>query len=233
MNVDSNSLHILRAADGVSLRVPVNNRWIPGSTWGELAELAQQTDQHLYLTDSGNIRIRGLEEAKIGDVCTAISSMEWGNDVSPQESSSISIGWIQEQKSAPVDLGAGVKLGILPAQIAEILAAIDHPTRINHQRRLLISGLPEALAEQILRILAPAGLIFDEHSSWNRISACIGAPHCSHALSYVRHDASQLATTPLASHVHLVGCRQRCGQPQGPHQLYQATGEGEYDVLDH
>ncbi len=74
------------------------------------------------------------------------------------------VGWIT-QEDCLVALGAGVPLGVLPARVAEFLAAIEAPLVITPWRSVLVCDLDEAVADVALRVLAPLGLIFDENSS--------------------------------------------------------------------
>ena len=74
------------------------------------------------------------------------------------------VGWII-QEDGLITLGAAVPLGVLPARVAEFLAAIEAPLVITPWRSVLVCDLDEAVADVALRVLAPLGLIFDENSS--------------------------------------------------------------------
>lgn len=74
------------------------------------------------------------------------------------------VGWIP-QEDGLVALGASVPLGVLPARVAEFLAAIEAPLVITPWRSVLVCDLDEGVADVALRVLAPLGLIFDENSS--------------------------------------------------------------------
>ena len=74
------------------------------------------------------------------------------------------VGWIT-QEDGLVTLGAAVPMGVLPARVAEFLAAIEAPLVITPWRSVLVFDLDEAVADAALRVLAPLGLIFDENSS--------------------------------------------------------------------
>ncbi|MFI7666861.1 precorrin-3B synthase [Nocardia sp. NPDC049526] len=101
----------------------------------------------------------------------------------------IPIGWL-DQDNGLVSLGAAVRLGSLPARIAEFMAAIERPIFITPWRSLVITDLAEWPAEQVVRVLAPMGLIFDANSPWLQVSACAGQPGCAKALTDVRADAT-------------------------------------------
>jgi len=73
------------------------------------------------------------------------------------------VGWIS-QEDGRVALGAAVPQGVLPARVAEFLAAIEAPLVITPWRSVLVCDLDEAVADVALRVLAPLGLIFDENS---------------------------------------------------------------------
>lgn len=53
---------------------------------------------------------------------------------------------------------------MLPARVAEYLAAIEAPLVITPWRSVLVCDLQESVADTALRVLAPLGLVFDENS---------------------------------------------------------------------
>ena len=135
------------------------------------------------------------------------------------------VGWIH-QDDGRVALAAVVPLGILPARVAEYLAAIDAPLVVTPWRSVLVCDLDDAVADAALRVLAPLGLVFDKDSPWLSISACIGSPGCAHSAADVRADAVLAAQTDVAgTRRHFVGCERACGSPPTGEVLV-ATGEG-------
>lgn len=123
------------------------------------------------------------------------------------------VGWIP-QDDGRVALGAGVPLGVLPAHVAEFLAAVEAPLVITPWRSILVCDLDEAVADTALRVLAPLGLVFDENSPWLSVSACTGSPGCAHSVADVRADAAEAAgDAGTAVHRHFVGCERACGSP--------------------
>ncbi|WP_406278004.1 precorrin-3B synthase [Nocardia sp. NBC_00881] len=101
----------------------------------------------------------------------------------------IPIGWL-EQDDGLVGLGAGVRLGSLPARTAEFLAAVERTVFVTPWRSLVVTDLEEWAAEQVVRVLAPMGLIFDADSPWLLVSACAGRPGCAKSHTDVRADAT-------------------------------------------
>ncbi len=75
------------------------------------------------------------------------------------------VGWL-EQDDGRVALGAAVPMGVLPARVAEYLAAIEAPLVVTPWRSILVCDLDEVVADTALRVLAPLGLVFDENSPW-------------------------------------------------------------------
>jgi precorrin-3B synthase len=134
------------------------------------------------------------------------------------------VGWI-EQDDGRVALGAAVPLGVLSANVAEYLAAIEAPLVITPWRSVLVCDLDEAVADTALRVLAPLGLVFDENSPWLAVSACVGSPGCSHSVADVRADAAQSLHTDSGVHRHFVGCERACGSPPAGEVLI-ASGDG-------
>ncbi len=123
------------------------------------------------------------------------------------------VGWIT-QDDGRITLGAAVPLGVLQARTAEFVAAITAPVVVTPWRSLLICDLEEGIADTSLRVLAPMGLIFDEHSPWLSISSCTGSPGCAKSLTDVRSDAAAAAESgEPGGRRHFVGCERACGSP--------------------
>ncbi len=160
----------------------------------------------------------------------------------------IPIGWL-DQDDGLVSLGAGIRLGSLSARTAEFIAAIDRPVLITTSRSLLITDLADWPAEQVVRVLAPMGLIFDANSPWLQVSACAGRPGCAKSVTDVRSDLTAAVesgrvrpaeTTAIAAMSPLVaagevtvsgrqhwsGCDRRCGKPRGTVAEVVATADG-------
>ncbi|WP_225731780.1 MULTISPECIES: precorrin-3B synthase [unclassified Nocardia] len=158
----------------------------------------------------------------------------------------IPIGWL-EQDNGLVALGAGVRLGSLPARVAEFLAAVERPLFVTPWRSLVLADLEESPAEQVVRVLAPMGLIFDANSPWLLVSACAGQPGCAKSRTDVRADAAAAVESgrvlPLsekrtaagvftadevevAGRQHWSGCDRRCGRPRGTVTDVVATESG-------
>ncbi|MFA1703485.1 precorrin-3B synthase [Mycobacterium intracellulare] len=134
------------------------------------------------------------------------------------------VGWI-DQDDGRVTLGAAVPLGVLPARVAEYLAAIEAPLVITPWRSVLVCDLQESVADTALRVLAPLGLVFDENSPWLTVSACTGSPGCAHSAADVRADAAEALDAEVTLHRHFVGCERACGSPPAG-QVLVATGDG-------
>lgn len=73
------------------------------------------------------------------------------------------IGWL-DQPDGAVTLAGGLPGGILPARLAEFLAAVERPVIVTPWRSVLLCDLDEWAAEQVVRVLAPMGLVFDAES---------------------------------------------------------------------
>jgi precorrin-3B synthase len=135
------------------------------------------------------------------------------------------VGWI-EQDDGGVTLGAAAPLGVLDAEVARYLAAVDAPLVVTPWRSVLICDLDEGVADVALRVLAPLGLVFDEESPWLSVSACTGSPGCAQSRSDVRADAATaLGDGDPGVHRHFVGCERACGSPPEADVLV-ATGDG-------
>ncbi|MGE2736883.1 precorrin-3B synthase [Mycolicibacterium vaccae] len=144
------------------------------------------------------------------------------------------VGWI-EQRDGRIALGAAVPLGVLDAEVARFLAAVDAPITVTPWRSVLLFDLDEGVADTALRVLAPMGLVFDENSPWLRVSACTGSPGCARSVADVRSDAAAAVHEPPAegaAHRHFVGCERACGSPAAA-QILVATGDGYRPISPH
>ncbi|WP_067470672.1 nitrite/sulfite reductase [Nocardia amamiensis] len=133
---------------------------------------------------------------------------------------SLPIGWL-EQEDGLVSLGAGVRLGCLPARTAEFLAAVERPIVVTPWRGLVVADLEAWAAEQVVRVLAPMGLIFDADSPWLLVSACAGQPGCAKSHTDVRADVSDAVDTGRvlpATYPREHGADDRDADPEEPAQ---------------
>lgn len=194
---------------------------------GDLALLADAADDladgHLHLLVPGVIGFAGVSDpARLRERVSRLSA-DHGDGVSDSP-----IGW-HERPDALVDLGAGLRLGRLTAQVARMLDVIGCEVQVGAATVTML-GLADGVAEQVVRVLAPLGLVFDAASPWLAVTACQA---CHLAVSDVHGDATQAVHTgaiPADQRVHVVGCAHACGRPAGAHVEYLATGDGEYEV---
>ncbi|MCV7369494.1 precorrin-3B synthase [Mycolicibacterium duvalii] len=157
----------------------------------------------------------------LGQQPTAAPGRTWPGRTRPP------VGWIA-QEDGRVALGAAVPLGVLDAEVARFLAAVDAPIVVTPWRSVLLFDLDESVADTALRVLAPMGLVFDENSPWLDVSACTGLPGCARSRADVRADAAaavRAAAVTGTTHRHFVGCERACGSPAGG-QVVVATGDG-------
>jgi len=72
-------------------------------------------------------------------------------------------------------------------------------------------------------VLRRAGFELTADSSWQRVTACTGAPGCSLAGGDTRAEARRIvAGDAVDSRIHVVGCERACGAPHSPHTLVLA-----------
>lgn len=138
------------------------------------------------------------------------------------------VGWLPQDDGA-VMLGALTPAGRLPARTAEFLAAVNAPILITARREILLADMTAPVADTVLRVLAPMGLIFDASSPWALLSCCAGAPGCAKSHTDVRADVeAHLANHPVEQREHWVGCARGCGSPATVHVRVEAQPDGSY-----
>ncbi|BDB42286.1 precorrin-3B synthase [Mycobacterium kiyosense] len=172
------------------------------------------------------IRGKAWRVNELDDIETLMPGVALGAEFPPVTKPPV--GWLA-QNDGRVTLGAGIPLGVLPARVAEFLAAIEAPMVITPWRSVLVCDLVEETADVALRVLAPLGLVFDEHSPWLTVSACTGSPGCAQSAADVRADAAGSLDVDYHGHRHFAGCERACGSPPGCEVLV-ATARG-YRVL--
>lgn len=133
------------------------------------------------------------------------------------------VGWFDRPDGA-VDLAMGVPMGRLDPRTAQFVAAVEHPITVTPWRTLHLHGLDEGIAETVVRVLAPMGLIFDANAPLLRVSACVGDHGCARAQGDSLAHASQLAEgIGPDERVHVVACGRGCGAPSGEHRRVVVT----------
>jgi len=110
--------------------------------------------------------------------------------------------------------------------VAEYLAAIDAPLVITPWRSVLVCDLDEGVADASLRVLAPMGLVFDEHSrvaGGQRVVRAAPAAHIRRPM-FARMPLRRSTCLQMATGTSW-GCERACGSPPVGEVLV-ATGDG-------
>jgi precorrin-3B synthase len=108
-----------------------------------------------------DVRGSALRVSELADPSQLLPGVELGKTFLTVSRSPV--GWI-DQDDGRVALGAAVPQGVLPARVAEYLAAIEAPLVVTPWRSILVCDLDEVVADTALRVLAPMGLVFDANS---------------------------------------------------------------------
>ncbi|MEV6772087.1 precorrin-3B synthase [Nocardia sp. NPDC051030] len=238
--IDDTTYALLLAGKDSGVRVPA----------GEAVDLMLAAAHAFLEVRDGQWRLHEVPEgsARVTEQLLATRSGLTTSDESVEVAArqDIPIGWLT-QSDNNVALGAGIRLGTLPARTAEFIAAIERPILLTPWRSVVITDLDEWTAEQVVRVLAPMGLLFDTNSPWLLVSACAGMPGCAKSLTDVRADVAEAvesgrvlhSATPQSAHEalnadeiiasgrqHWSGCDRRCGRPRGPATDIIATTTG-------
>ncbi|RNE49140.1 hypothetical protein [Corynebacterium alimapuense] len=217
------------AAAPLPFNVKIPAGLVPTGAWSGLADLA---DEHagglIHLNNQAGVQLFGVDDRTLATKQLESFGLEAGkSELNPARQE---IGWLT-QSDGSVSLGAAVQLGVLTTQLARMIDVIGAEVLLTEGHSLIIRGLDESIAEQVVRVLAPLGLIFDENSPWLRVSSCA---QCQWSLSDVRRDAASAVTAghPATKKAHFLGCEVGCGRPHSSHTEYLATGDGEYEVSE-
>lgn len=126
-------------------------------------------------------------------------------------------------------LAAAAPLGRLTGEQLEAVAAATAGTvRLTPWRGVVLPLVADPDAG--LSALDGAGLVTDEQSAWNGVTACAGRPSCAKSWTDVRGDArAALPLLPAGAAVHFAGCSRRCGRPRGD-VVDVVAGEDGYEV---
>ena len=126
-------------------------------------------------------------------------------------------------------LAVAAPLGRLEAEQLDAVAAASSGTvRLTPWRGVVLPHLVDPAAA--LSTLDAAGLVVDDASPWNGVTACAGQPGCDKSWTDVRGDARRaLPLLPAGAAVHFAGCSRRCGRPRGDAVDVVAGPEG-YEV---
>lgn len=211
---------------------------IDGDVAGTVADLAQVPEAMLAVArdltriDPAAWRVADLASAARAELLARCTGrLDSGPDSArvpaPTSDPVPTVGWL-DQDDDRVLLGSVVELGRLPARLAEFVAAVGAPVIITPDREILICDLDQAVAETVVRVLAPMGLIFDAASPWVSVSSCVGAPGCAKSATPVRDDLVERVANggSVVEREHWVGCARGCGSPAGDHLRVRPGDDG-------
>lgn len=130
---------------------------VPPGGWEPLATLADEHgDGRIHITLEGHVRLHGV-------VLDQLTVAGFRPAPHPEGAPDGEIGWL-DGTDERVTLGAGLVEGVMSTHIVRMLDVIEAPVRVCRGGILQIEGLSEGIAEQVVRVLAPLGLIFDAES---------------------------------------------------------------------
>ena len=233
LRLDREALVVEVLVDGITAGTVHGVRLAPGDDLGAVADtviaplLATAGDMVEISAGTKAWRIRDLDDSARNELLARARTRLTGSLADPLDivTPEPQVGWFG-QHDGRVMLGGVVELARIPARLAQFLAAIDAPIVITPNREILVGDLTEGVAETVVRVLAPMGLIFDAASPWTLLSCCVGAPGCTNARAEVRTDllARIDSGEPITDREHWVGCARGCGTPPQEHVRVEADG---------
>lgn len=135
--------------------------FVPHALLAQLAEIAAEQG-----TDEVTVTPSGLELTVAAASATLVAErLQAVLTAGPAAPAPVApfIGW-HDAPDGTVALGAGFAGGTIARRTLEFLVAIDRDVTVTPRRSIVIGALTESMAEQIVRVLAPMGLIFDATS---------------------------------------------------------------------
>lgn len=223
--VSPDSAALLLAGADSGLRVPL------GAVVDAVLAVARAFLAERAERDSAAWRIVELTEAvpAITERVRAQGTTERGEPVtapSPRQHGPVGI---VDRGDGCATLAAAAPLGRLDGErLDAVAAASSGPVRLTPWRGVVLPHLVDPTAA--LSTLDAAGLVVDDASPWNGVTACAGQPGCAKSWTDVRGDARRaLPLLPAGAAVHFAGCSRRCGRPRGDAVDVVAGPEG-YEV---
>lgn len=135
--------------------------WIDPAAFESIAALATTGDGVIELLPGG-LRLPGVTPEQLAATLPAADEPPADTPVPDHDDG---VGWT-DRDDDQVRLTAVVADHRLPARLAEFLAAVAVPVGISGRREIVLDGLDAGVAETVVRVLAPMGLIFDAESPW-------------------------------------------------------------------
>ena len=115
--------------------------------------------------DSGARLRSDVAEADLADWLLMIAPHSSNGSALDIAADAIPIGWLEHSHDGLVTLGTAVPGGILDARQLAFIAALERPVVLTPWRTMLLCDLDEWAAEQVVRVLAPMGFVFDAESA--------------------------------------------------------------------
>ncbi|MBT0568132.1 precorrin-3B synthase [Williamsia sp. CHRR-6] len=224
---DDELVEVVVAGRGTSLVIPA--RHAPAVILDAASWFTDHRTDHWRIADLDATRRHALTQRIAATAGPNVVST--GGDGREQRRGDLSplVGWF-DQSDGRVMLGSTLPHGRVPARTAQFFAAVDAPVIVTGDREVVLCDLEEGVAETVVRVLAPMGVIFDAASPWVQVSSCVGAPGCASSAADVRSDleARVVDGEPPTTREHWVGCARGCGSP-GTHHLRVLAGSDGYE----
>ena len=133
-------------------------------------------------------------------------------------------------------IGVGLPFGRVSADAFKYLAkeaakAGVTELRLTPWRAILVPCSSSDAADKFVQSLPPDAFILNLVDPRRRVAACVGAPACQNATTYVREDAGRLAAFIAETQfLHLSGCAKGCAHPR-PAPVTLVGNSGRYDLI--
>lgn len=196
---------------------------------------AKYGNGYIDLTSRGNVQIRGVQQARYGELLEEIIGFGFAEEPRPERPAYPDyrppLGFLPVCDDVGT-VGLGLAFGRFDINsltwLADVAGGIIY---LSPWRCVFIPGITRDHAAALLQQAETQGFITHDHDARRAIITCPGAPACSSAQGETRALALEIAQRlhDLTGKIHVSGCAKGCACPQESDIVVTAK-RGGYDI---